>query len=479
MIAAEPMPELPTKRSCGMRQSPRSASARLSMPEGATNPLTLENGSRVAVIGGGPAGSFFAYFLLRIARLVDVNLQVDIFEPRHFTHSGPAGCNHCGGIISESLVQLLATEGINLPPEVVQRGIDSYRLHMDVGDVRIETPLHEKRIAAVYRGNGPRSSEPLRIVGFDRFLQEMARESGANLYRQLVTKVDISRGGVRVGCTDGRVRDYHLVALASGINSRLAEQITGVEADHRLPKELTTFICEFRLGEAVVEKYFGSSMHVFLMDLPRLEFAALIPKGGFVTMCMLGKDVDRNLVETFLSSPEVRRCFPESFVPDNVCHCFPRINVTAHTRPFGDRFVMVGDCGVTRLYKDGIGSAYRTAKVAATTAMLQGIAADDFRRYFEPTCRTINIDNAIGKAIFSCSHVFQKWRFSRRAILRMTAREQQGDPTARHLSSILWDVFSGSAPYREVLARAFHPAFVAGMLGNLVAGNWPFARPST
>ncbi|MBI4526932.1 MAG: hypothetical protein HY695_24310 [Deltaproteobacteria bacterium] len=438
--------------------------------------MTLENGSRVAVIGGGPAGSFFAYFLLRIAALVDVDVHVDIFEPRYFTHCGPAGCNHCGGIISESLVQLLATEGINLPPEVVQQGIDSYQLHMDVGQVRIETPLHEKRIAAVYRGNGPRDSEPRQLLGFDRFLQELAQASGARIVRRLVSKVEIERSRVHIACANGLTREYDLVAVASGINTALLQQIAKAGSAPAVPKPLTTFICEFRLGKEVVEKHFGSSMHVFLMDLPRLEFAALIPKGDFVTMCMLGKDVDTQLVEAFLNSPEVRECFPDSRVPNNVCHCFPRINIQPPPQPFGDRFVMVGDSGVTRLYKDGIGSAYRTAKAAAATTMLHGIAENDFRRYFAPTCRTINRDNAIGSLIFSGSHLFQKWRFSRRAILRMTTLEQQGDAAARHMSSILWDVFSGSAPYREVLGRAFHPGFVTGLAGSLVAGNWPFAK---
>ena len=443
---------------------------------GVERPLTLENGSRVAVVGGGPAGSFFSYFLMRLAALVDVDVSIDIFEPRYFTHSGPAGCNHCGGIISESLVQLLATEGINLPPGVLQRGIDSYQLHMDVGEVRIETPLHEKRIAAVYRGNGPRSSEPLQLMGFDRFLQELAQEHGAHLHRRLVTKVQIAPSGVHVACADGFSGDYDLVAVAAGINTGLAEQITGVGVPDAGPRALTTFICEFRLGEEVVEEYFGSSMHVFLMDLPRLEFAALIPKGEFVTMCMLGRDVDTRLVETFLNSPEVRHCFPRSFVPPNVCHCFPRINVQAHPQPFGDRFVMIGDSGVARLYKDGIGSGYRTAKAAATTAMLHGIAAEDFRRFFQPTCRAINLDNAIGKVIFTVSHLFQKWRFSRRAILRMTTKEQQGDAAGRHMSSVLWDIFSGSAPYREVLVRTFHPGFLTGLVASLVAGNWPSRR---
>jgi hypothetical protein len=85
------------------------------------------------------------------------------------------------GIISESLVQHLAAEGINLPPTVVQRGIDSYYLHMDVGSVRIETPLHEMRIAAVHRGAGPRGAKlPLRFRGFDGYLLELAEAKGAN-----------------------------------------------------------------------------------------------------------------------------------------------------------------------------------------------------------------------------------------------------------------------------------------------------------
>src|SRR5512145_1120581 len=95
--------------------------------------LELEDGSRVAVMGGGPAGAFFSYFLLQMARRAGLSLQLDIYEPRDFFAIGPKGCNMCGGIISESLVQSLAAEGINLPTSVVQRGIDSYDLHMDVG----------------------------------------------------------------------------------------------------------------------------------------------------------------------------------------------------------------------------------------------------------------------------------------------------------------------------------------------------------
>src|SRR3990172_3641388 len=92
--------------------------------------LVLEDGSRIGVIGGGPAGSFFSFFLLDMAERIGIDLQVEIHEPRDFSVPGAPGCNMCGGIVSESLVQALAAEGINLPVTVVERGIDSYFLHL-------------------------------------------------------------------------------------------------------------------------------------------------------------------------------------------------------------------------------------------------------------------------------------------------------------------------------------------------------------
>ena len=49
------------------------------------------------------------------ADIPEYAVAVDIYEPRSFGRCGPAGCNHCGGIVSELLVQILAAEGIRLP----------------------------------------------------------------------------------------------------------------------------------------------------------------------------------------------------------------------------------------------------------------------------------------------------------------------------------------------------------------------------
>lgn len=433
--------------------------------------LALADGSRIGVIGGGPAGSFFAFFVFRMAESVGLNISVDIYEPRFFAHRGPAGCNHCGGVVSESLVQLLATEGINLPPTVVRRGIDSYVLHTDVGDVRIDTPLQEMRIAAVYRGNGPKASEPVDIASFDRHLLDLSVKVGAKVVRKLVTGFDWNHGKPQIRAADGDTVSYDLVAVAAGVNSRILESLNSPAREYQSPGTLRAFISEFHLGHATIDQWLGSSMHVFLLDLPRLEFAALIPKGDYATLCLLGEDVDEQLIESFLATPEVKACFPGAVVPTPVCHCFPRINVRAAVRPFADRIVWIGDSGVNRLFKDGIGSAYRTAKAAARTAVFHGISKADFEKGFWPECRRLIVDNRIAKLIFGVTTLIQRLRFLRRGVLRMTAREQREAGKNRLMSSVLWDVFTGSAPYKEILLRTFHPAFPLRLAWNLVVGN--------
>jgi len=445
--------------------------AMLSSPE-----MELHVGDRVAVIGGGPAGSFFSYFLLRLAESLDVQLSVDIYEPRQLEQPGPGGCNHCGGIISESLVQLLAADGINLPPAVVQRAIDAYVLHTDVGNVRIETPLHEKRIAAVYRGGGPKRA-PSRWQSFDKFLLDLACEKGARLQHRLVTDVRWEDGRPWLSMPSARPERYDLVVVGAGVNSRLLERFEALGMGFTRPHTTTTFVTEFALGREVIERNFGPAMHVFLLDMARLEFAALIPKDENVTLCLLGEDIDPELVESFINAPEVKCMFPaDTGVPAQVCHCFPRINIGGAPQPFAERMMFIGDSGITRLYKDGIGAAYRTGKAAATAAVLGGVSTEDLRRHYWPACRAIRNDNAIGKVMFFVSGLIHRARFSRRALIAMTSTEQASGSPYRPMSSVLWDIFTGSAPYREVFVRTLNPKFIAKLTWNLALSILPLKR---
>ena len=436
--------------------------------------LKLGPGSPVAVIGGGPAGSFFSYFLRDMAQRVGLDIHVDIYEPRDFSSPGPGGCNMCGGILSESLVQALGAEGIGLPPTVVQRGIDSYVLHTEVGSVRIETPLHEMRIGAVHRGCGPRGIREIKWEGFDGYLQKLALSKGANLIRGRVDDIGWKEGQPEVKVRDGSPRTYELLGVAIGVNSPALKLFEKLELGYHPPCVTRTSIRDYFLGEEEISRFLGNSMHVFLLNIPRLEFAAIIPKGDYVTVCLLGEEIDSELVQSFLGSAEVKKTMPPGWSPDQfTCQCSPHINVQGAIQPFADRMVFIGDCGVTRLYKDGIGAAYRTAKAAATTAVFQGISAEDFRRYFWPACQAISTDNTIGKAIFSVTRQIQKSRLARRAVLRMCESEQGQEGRHRRMSMVLWDMFTGSAPYRDILMRALHPVFLLRFLWGLASSVGP------
>jgi len=66
------------------------------------------------VVGGGPAGSFFAIHLLREAKRLNLHLDVVIVEKRGPTDQGSddfqcKGCNFCAGLVSPRLSMSLST----------------------------------------------------------------------------------------------------------------------------------------------------------------------------------------------------------------------------------------------------------------------------------------------------------------------------------------------------------------------------------
>ncbi len=438
-------------------------------PRDLSTGLALAGGSHIAVIGGGPAGSFFSYFVLDLAGRIGLDLNVDLYESRNYTQPGPAGCNHCGGIVSESLVQLLATEGIDLPADIVQRAIDSYVVHLGVGSARIETPLAEKRIAAVYRGAGPRGVVDPKWGSFDGHLLRLAQDRGAYLIDQRVDSIEWVDEHPHVTTRKGVTRAYDLVVGATGINSNAAKLYDGLGIGYQRPPSTKTYICEIPLGAATVEACLGNSMHVFLENIPRLEFAALIPKGDYITVCLLGEQIDKPLIESFLHSTSVRSCLPPDWeLPETRCHCSPAISVGPAIQAFHDRLVLIGDCGATRLYKDGIGSAYRTAKAAASTAVFHGIASTDFASHYEPVLDAIEADNRLGRWVFAATTILQKVEIGRRAALRRVASEALDTTSPGTMSTIMWDTFTGSAPYKEILRRACSVRFITRLLLDVI-----------
>ena len=47
------------------------------------------------------------------------------------------------------------------------------------------------------------------------------------------------------------------------------------------------------------------------------------------------------------------------------------------------------------------------------------------------------------------------------------------------MSGVLWDLFSGSAPYTDVFLRTLHPGYVGSLVWNLLAANLPVRSEPT
>jgi len=426
----------------------------------------LEDRARVAVVGGGPTGSFFGIFALKMATMISKELSVTIFEPKDFTKDGPAGCNRCGGVISELLVQTLAVEGINLPDSVVRKGINSYKLHTDHGEVHIATPDFEKTIATVYRGGGPKGVVGEDKESFDNFLLEKAVRDGAVHVPKRVDRIKISGAGGKpmLFSKEQELGEYDLVVGAFGVNSTSGKMLEEVGFGYLEPPTATTAIAELHMGETIVSAYFGNSVHLFLLPDKGIKFAALIPKGSYVTLCILGKEMNAHTVTDFLAKPVVKR-FLEKAPYSVECRCLPKMNVGAPKRAFTDRIVMCGDAGSTRLFKDGLGAAYLMGKSVAKTAVFEGVGARHFQYDYHRIYRSIMIDNLYGRLLFTVTDMYRKSRILTEAMLNVVGKEQAGGDR-KVLSSILWNMFTGNERYKNIFLKSLDP----GMYMNTFSG---------
>lgn len=431
---------------------------------------TLNDNSKIAVIGGGPSGSFFSIFALKMAKMIDKKIDVTIFEPKNFTKDGPLGCNRCGGVLSEHLVQTLAVEGINIPSEVVQKGINSYVLHTQGGDVYIESPTAEKRIATVYRGGGPRGIKEKDRESFDNFLLQCAIQKGAS---RVPLKIDgIKNKDKPVLTSDGKdVMEADLVVGAFGVNSSTWKIFEGLDLGYKKPKITSAFITELELGSGTVSEYFGSSIHFFLLPMPKnIKFAALIPKGRYVTLCILGKDIDQQMVTGLLNSPAAKKNLPENFMSDKFCKCFPKLTLNSAKGAFGRRIVVIGDAGSARLFKDGIGTSYIMGKAAATTAVLHGVSKDHFSEHYLPVYNKTRVDNIFGKFIYLTTNTYKNISLLTESMVNVVKKEQQKrTEDFPRLSSILWDTFTGNETYKNIFIRGIN----IGMHAKL---GWEFVK---
>ena len=432
----------------------------------------LVTGSRVAVVGGGPAGSLFTLYLLRYAEERGFRPDISIYQDRDFTVPGPLGCKGCAGILSMALLRNLAELGLTVPDEVVQGHIERYAVHSPYTTISISNPEQGASIVSVYRGGGPRDSNLGGRVDFDGWLLDEAIRRGASLQRQRVTTIDLAAAKPRIE-VESRTLEYDLVVLAGGVNERRLT-VTGGHGvtGYRRSRTSTMAQAELFAGEDEVRERLGNTAHAFLIPHSDIIFGTLVPKGPFINVSVLSSGQRPVAVAELLANDIVGDFLPKRY--ERACDCQPRALLTPAHGYYGDGFVAVGDAAVSRLYKDGIGSALVTAREAAMATVFHGVSRESFRRHYRPLCRKIARDNRWGQLLFTTNHYARNSRAFLLAQQRLIGDEQVQTSGPQPFTRVVWGMFTGTYSYSQMVRMAVGPTVLArlgwAVLRETVAG---------
>ena len=179
--------------------------------------VQLRTGSKVAIIGGGPAGSFFAMYLRLYAAERSIQPEITIYQ--QVTHElGRKGCKGCAGILSISLLRNLKELGLTIPEEIIQNRIESYNVHSPYASIGISNPEKDVQIISIYRGAGPRLSHYEHSISFDGWLLREAQKRSIKVRIETVSGI-ILEDGVCVEVAKKKLK-YDFVALAAGVKSK-------------------------------------------------------------------------------------------------------------------------------------------------------------------------------------------------------------------------------------------------------------------
>lgn len=458
--------------------------------------IPLPPGAIVAVIGGGPAGALFAIQLLQRAVKLARPLKVLIFERRYQPGVSGAsalpdcwnGCNHCAGGISPRLNDRLRELGLSLPASVIQSRIRSLTIQGYWKNITLEVPAG-REMFSVYRGSRP-SRRPDPQQNLDGFLLQAAQQAGAEVIGAEVTGVARAAEGkplitYRQNQIEQRV-EADLLVFAAGVNGKpgmraednpMFQAIRQVLPDYQPPRLRRALIFELEL-DAAQPPWLEEELHFVEYGskaLP-LEMCSLVPKRGYLTAVLVGRSVDkvgeadaaRRIARQFLDLPHIRKIVPPRARLRMACTCSPNMVVGTARHPFGARVAVVGDMVTSRLYKDGLLSAQRTASALASVALDQGVDEPSLRWGYGPVVEQFRRDNRFAAAVFLLHRlVFGSSVLSRFLYQAVLTERKSAPATQRKLENLLWKIASGDDHYEQLFRAMMRPS----VLGSILVGG--------
>jgi flavin-dependent dehydrogenase len=426
--------------------------------------LKLENSAKIAIIGAGPAGSFFANCAYHLAQKKGIGVEIIIFDGKNFLNPGITGCNMGAGVISETLLAKMADVEIVLPETKVQKHIAGYILHTDTTTFRLDHPEQKKNILTVFRGIGPLYCSTADNVSFDDFLLNHVTQHKIQIIPEAVQDIILPQHRreqlqLRFGKPDAlKTISADLVVGAFGLNTRMFEIINQLGFGYIPPKTMVTAQAEIPLPAEYIAEIYQDYIYAFVIRCGDIRFGTIIPKKEYVTVSLIGyHDLDQKAIKEFLKHPVVKKYFPHDWnIPERYCFCRPRIAVTPSVHPFTDRLVLIGDTSFSRYYKNGFESAFDTAKLAAECAFDSGISATAFDQgYYTTAKRTIIKDNKYGNFLYRLNDIICHQPVLAKTTAQVVNRSNEGkDKVAETLRRLLWYLFTGTESYQQIFRSA-------------------------
>ncbi|SMC72463.1 hypothetical protein SAMN02746065_108105 [Desulfocicer vacuolatum DSM 3385] len=279
------------------------------------------------------------------------------------------------------------------------------------------------------------------------------------------------------------------------------------------PVTKRALVFELKPGKNYLKKYMHREIYIIISgggEL-KLDHVALVPKGDYLTVALTGKSVDKTLssedingiIHGFLSLPHVQTILPgldtihkiskcgdttqcqNAFSIDNAvvnestlayaarkfpvtCRCAPRMAVTPAKEAFCDKIAMAGDSLGARLYRDGLFSAFISARSLAQTVIHKGVDKKSLAQGCGWVLKWLEKDNHHGKRVMGVTQMALSSTLLSRILYQTFATEMKfKEKTKWPLGAVLWKVGSGAADYGEVCRNIVSPAVFSSILRGI------------
>ena len=413
------------------------------------NPLS--DGQTAVIIGGGPGGTACGLALLNLAHSMGRKIKVVLYDGKAFV--GETHYNHCAGVLSPPIEDILTQLDIPFPHHLVQRNINAYVLHGQQRQIRLTDPGE--------------SSYALRRVQFDAYMLNQARAHGVEVREGRVTDLEFLPDRVNVYAESTNC-EAAVIFGAFGLDPGFAtilNQATG--GAYRPPRYLASLVTKLHPPPPHMDN-FGNDIHAFLPRNPKIEFGAVTPKGNHLTINIAGSQIDSHHMDTFFNYPPLRQLisFANRNHPYNPEKDFQyyrgRFPVSIARNFYGNRYVCLGDAaGLVRAFKGkGVNSACQTALWAAETAMTVGVSKHAFDTHYRHACRHILSDLPYGQAVRRLAMVGSRLGMSD-TLIAMAEQE----PALRRA---LFDAISAHRSYRDIAADVFYPPTLMRLINAFI-----------